>query len=601
MYIENLKKFLKYFGKGRKWKLFSFLFLSIIAGSLEFVGISLIYPFVMMIITPEKLDLCHKIPIFNNMSPMSIALILGACAFIIFILKNLYMILFMRIQWNFLENWSQSINNQFMKYYLNAPYIKILKTAPAEKIYVLTKLSTLVTNTFLMRALALITNLFIVSLILGLIFWKFPVAGTFSLIFILSCVLIQNLIFKAQTQKLAQKLQTETKRITNYNIITVDNIKDIKIFGCETTFYQAYIECGKKYSSLNALQYYHVSIPPYMIETLIVLTLLILGAIIVIQNYNQSSALIASFAMIVASIFRLAPALNRIQTAIINLPTGLSFVKELNDFYEKWDLCETSNSPQIQNFLNSHIDFKDKISLKNIYFSYTKDKEVLKNISFDINKNDFIGIIGLSGAGKSTLADIITGLLPPASGEITIDKIKLTDANGPSFRKNIGYVPQELNVLDKSFRENIAWGKNEDDIDDNRVEELLKEVQLWDVVQSYKDGIYSIPFIGENGLSRGQKQRLAIARALYRNPDILIFDEATSALDVKVEKEITEMLLNIGRNKTIITIAHRLSTLKACNKLIYLKNGTIVDIGTFEELSAKHPDFAELVRLSSIQ
>lgn len=601
MYTENLRKFLKYFGKDRKWKLFSFLLLSIIAGGLEFVGISLIYPFVMMIITPEKLDLCHKISIFNNMSSMNIALFLGGCAFIVFILKNLYMILFMRIQWNFLEKWSQSINNQFMKYYLNAPYIKILKTAPAEKIYVLTKLSTLVTNTFLMRALALITNLFIVSLILGLIFWKFPIAGTFSLIFILSCVLIQNLIFKTQTQKLAQKLKTETKKITNYNIITVDNIKDIKIFGCESAFYQAYIDCGKRYSSLNALQYYHVSIPPYMIETLIVLTLLILGAIIVIQNYNQSSALIASFAMIVASIFRLAPALNRIQTAIINLPTGLSFVKELNDFYEKWDLCETSNSPQIQNFLNSHIDFKDKISLKNIYFSYTKDKEVLKNISFDINKNDFIGIIGLSGAGKSTLADIITGLLPPASGEITIDKIKLTDANGPSFRKNIGYVPQELNVLDKSFRENIAWGKNEDDIDDNRVEELLKEVQLWDVVQSYKDGIYSIPFIGENGLSRGQKQRLAIARALYRNPDILIFDEATSALDVKVEKEITDMLLNIGRNKTIITIAHRLSTLKACNKLIYLKNGTIVDIGTFEELSAKHPDFAELVRLSSIQ
>lgn len=599
MYIENLKKFLKYFGKGRKWKLFSFLFLSIIAGSLEFVGISLIYPFVMMIITPEKLDLCHKIPIFNNMSPMNIALILGACAFIIFILKNLYMILFMRIQWNFLENWSQSINNQFMKYYLNAPYIKILKTTPAEKIYVLTKLSTLVTNTFLMRALALITNLFIVSLILGLIFWKFPVAGTFSLIFILSCVLIQNLIFKAQTQKLAQKLQAETKKITNYNIITVDNIKDIKIFGCESSFYQAYIECGKKYSLLNALQYYHVSIPPYMIETLIVLTLLILGTIIVVQNYNQSSALIASFAMIVASIFRLAPALNRIQTAIINLPTGLSFVKELNDFYEKWELNESQK--QIPCQTDCALEFKDKISLKDICFSYDNEKMILKNISLDINKNDFIGIIGLSGAGKSTLADIITGLLPPASGEITIDKIKLTDANGPSFRKNIGYVPQELNVLDKSFRENIAWGKNEDDIDDNRVEELLKEVQLWDVVQSYKDGIYSIPFIGENGLSRGQKQRLAIARALYRNPDILIFDEATSALDVKVEKEITDMLLNIGRNKTIITIAHRLSTLKACNKLIYLKNGTIVDIGTFEELSAKHPDFAELVRLSSIQ
>ena len=599
MYIENLRKFLKYFGQGRKWKLFSFLLLSIIAGVLEFIGISLIYPFVMMIITPEKLDLCDKISIFNNMSSMNIALVLGGCAFIVFILKNLYMILFMRIQWNFLEKWSQSINNQFMEYYLNAPYIKTLKTAPAEKIYVLTKLSTLVANTFLMRALAFTTNLFIVVLILALIFWKFPIAGTFSLIFILSCVLIQNLIFKTQTQKLAKKLQVETKKITNYNIITVDNIKDIKIFGCETNFYNAYIDCGKKYSSLNAQQYYYASIPPYMIETLIVLTLLILGGFIVIQNYNQSSALIASFAMIVASIFRLAPALNRIQTAIINLPTGLNFVKELNDIYEKWGLNESQKQNSCQT--DYIFEFKDKISLEDICFSYDNEKMILKNISLDINKNDFIGIIGLSGAGKSTLADVITGLLTPSSGKITIDGRELTETNSANFRKLIGYVPQELNVLDKSFRENIAWGKESNDIDDKRVKELLKEVQLWDVVQTYSDGMYSIPFVGENGLSRGQKQRLAIARALYRNPEILIFDEATSALDVKVEKEITDMLLNLGKNKTIVTIAHRLSTLKACNKLLYLKNGAIVDIGTFEELSAKHPDFAELVRLSSIQ
>ena len=194
----------------------------------------------------------------------------------------------------------------------------------------------------------------------------------------------------------------------------------------------------------------------------------------------------------------------------------------------------------------------------------------------------------------------MTGLLEPDSGEIIVDNQKLTAENYVSFRKNIGYVQQELTVLDKSFRENIAWGVPVEEIDDERVKFLVDLVQLNDVVAGYSDGIYATPFVGVNGLSRGQKQRLAIARALYRDPKILLFDEATSALDVKVEHEITGMLTETCRDKTIIAIAHRLSTLKACNKLIYLREGKVIDIGTFEDLSMKYPEFAELVRLSAM-
>lgn len=244
------------------------------------------------------------------------------------------------------------------------------------------------------------------------------------------------------------------------------------------------------------------------------------------------------------------------------------------------------------------MDFKNKISLKNINFSYNENKQILKNLSLEINKGDFIGIIGLSGAGKSTLADVIMGLLPPNSGEIMVDNITLNNKNYSKFRRMIGYVPQQVNVIDKSFKENVAWGcKN---INEEGVIKALKAAQIYDVIQEYPESINANAIVGSNGLSQGQKQRLAIARALYRDAEILIFDEATSALDVQVENEITEMLKKLSSSKTIIAIAHRLSTLKACNKLIYLKDGKIVDIGTFSELSSRHEDFYNLVKLSSI-
>lgn len=598
MYILNLKKFVKYFGTGRKLKLIIFLFMSIIAGVLEFLGVALIYPFVMMIISPEKMSgMLNFIPFMAGFPVKSAALMLGGAALLLFVVKNLYMVLFLFVQNKFIQKWTQYINNKFMLFYLYAPYEKILNVSNTDKIYVVNTLAPQSTGGFLIRIMTLVTNVSIVLLILGLILWKFPIAGIVSLTFIAVCLGIQNLMFKRKTQALGQKLQKTSKILNAITYVTINNIKDIKIFSCEKNFYNEYGKAGAEYTDENAMQTFYGGVPPYFVETLIVVTLLILGAIIAVQNFNQSSVMIASFAMIVASIFRIAPALNRIQSSVLNLPAGLNFVKELNAAYERLGLADFKF--KIPEDIKP-MEFHDKLILHDISFSYDKTKPILQGISLEINKGEFVGIIGLSGAGKTTLADIITGLLLPDSGEIVVDNQKLTLKNHASFRKNIGYVPQELNVLERSFRENVAWGVPVDEIDDERVKFLLEQVQLSDVVDRYSDGIYAVPFVGENGLSRGQKQRLAIARALYRNPDILIFDEATSALDVKVEHEITNMLLSVCHDKTIIAIAHRLSTLKACNKLIYLKNGRLIDIGTFEYLSEKYPDFAELVRLSSI-
>lgn len=594
MLLENFYKFIKYYGKGKYLNLFNFTILSIIAGFLELAGIALIYPCIMLILTPETFSNYTKYINFDN--NIKTGIIIGFAVLLIFILKNIFMIFIQYVQNTFVSNWKKDITSKFMQYYIYAPYKDIIQTSHTDKLYNIETTCNIAVDGFIMRGLTLLTNIIIISMITGLLFIKYPIPAITTLIFIIITMHIQNKYFKKRTAILANNISEKYRDYKSSIMENILNIKELKILSSEQNFYNKYLNSEAEFRHIQALQNFYNAIPPYIIEMLIVFALLILTLILAIQKQNDNSSLIASLAIIIASLFRIAPALNRIQTSIININSTREFVKKLNSEYEQYNLSDFKyyDSP-----INEKMQFNKKISLKNINFSYNNSKQIIKNISFDINKGDFIGIIGLSGTGKSTLADIITGLLPADSGEIIVDDIKLTHENFSKFRHIIGYVPQQINILDKSFKENVAWGCEK--IDEQGVIKALKAAQIYDLIKEYPNGINENIIIGSNGLSQGQKQRLAIARALYRDPEIIILDEATSALDVQVENEITEMLTHISKSKTIIAIAHRLSTLKACNKLIYMKDGQLIDIGTFEELSSRYADFAHLVELSSIK
>ena len=572
MFLENFHKFIRYYGQGKALKLSNFIILSIIAGLLELVGIALIYPFILLIINPSN-QLLQKIPFINTNNNINTGLIIGFIAILIFISKNIFMIFVQYIQNKFVSDWKKDITSKFMEYYIYAPYKEIMKTSQTDKLYNIEVICNIAVDGFIMRGLNLLTNAVIISMILGLLFIKFPIPAISTLIFVIITMYIQNKFFKKRTAILANTMTEKCKQYKQSVIENINNIKELKILSAEQIFYEKYLA-----------------------KMLTVAALLILSAILSFQNGPNNSALIASLAIIIASMFRIAPALNRIQSSIININSTRDFVKKINEEYEK---CNLANFKYFKSSISEKINFNQKISLKNINFSYTPSKQIIKDVSFDIYKGDFIGIIGLSGTGKSTLADIITGLLPADSGEIIVDNIKLTQENFSKLRHIIGYVPQQINILDKTIKENIAWGCEK--IDEQGVIKALKAAQIYDVIKEYPNGINENIIIGSNGLSQGQKQRLAIARALYRDPEMIILDEATSALDVQVENEITEMLTSISKSKTIIAIAHRLSTLKACNRLIYMKDGQVIDIGTFDELSSRYADFAHLVELSSIK
>lgn len=597
MRIENFTKFIKYYGEGYKLKLCGFFILSLIAGTFEFLGIALIYPFILLIIKPESIIYTKYYSAFARFTGVDDmlfnALILGLFVVLMFIAKNLFMVFSLFLQTKFINNWKLAISKKIMYYYMFSPYKNILETSPAEKMYNINFLVSQTLDGFVFRIINLITNSVIVLMILSLLVIKFPFAAAVTVTFVVFSMLLQNKIFKLKMQQVSQKF-LKISVINNEKVMeSINNLKEIKILSAENNFYKDFVQSQKELNKVLLESGFYNGIPPYIIETLVVISLLILAGIISLQGIENTSWMIASYAVVVATIFRIAPALNRIQSAINAINASRDFVRTMITEYEK------NKFDVIEEISDVKVEFHDSIRLENISFAYKKDP-VIKDLSLTIKKGEFVGIIGLSGAGKSTLADIIMGLLPVDEGKIFVDEISFNEQNFSALRKLMSYVPQQINILDGSFKRNITWGVEYSEDEDERIIEALKKAQLWDIVEKFDEGINAKVIVGSMGLSQGQKQRLAIARALYRDSDILIFDEATSSLDVETEHEITQMLKSLKGEKTIIAIAHRLSTLKSCDRLIYLKKGQIVDTGTFGELSKKHPDFEKLIKLSNL-
>jgi ABC-type multidrug transport system fused ATPase/permease subunit len=294
---------------------------------------------------------------------------------------------------------------------------------------------------------------------------------------------------------------------------------------------------------------------------------------ILISSYNSYSSVLPIIGVFVAAAFRMLPSINRIMSS---LQTFKYFESSLEILYDEKKSLKAEYVDKKNNF---EYKFDNNIKLDNVDFSFDNpNKLILNNLCLEINKGDYIGIIGTSGSGKSTLIDLILGLIQPTSGKIKIDNFELSN-NSFNWSKLIGYVPQTIFLTDDSILNNIAFGVAESEIDFSLVNRILKETQLFSFINSLEDGLLTM--VGERGvrLSGGQRQRIGIARALYSSPEILILDEATSALDSDTEALILDELLRFKRNKTIIVIAHRLSTLTNCDKIIEISNGVIVKSG----------------------
>jgi len=294
--------------------------------------------------------------------------------------------------------------------------------------------------------------------------------------------------------------------------------------------------------------------------------LLAIIVIYLILKYHQDikGALPILMAFILG-LYRLMPSVNRIMSAYNQIM-----------FYSKsLEIIHNELIYEVEDLGDEEIEFNKKIECKDMSFEYIEGKRVLDNINLEIKKGESVGFVGSSGSGKSTLIDILSGLYKPKSGKVLVDGVELNEKNVKSWRKKIGYIPQNIYLVEGSVAENVAFGE---EIDEEKVREALKKANILEFLETHHEGIYTQ--VGDNGikLSGGQKQRIAIARALYNDPEILVLDEATSALDNATEAKIMEEIYKLGENKTLLIIAHRLSTLDNCDKIVKLENGKIKEI-----------------------
>jgi len=298
--------------------------------------------------------------------------------------------------------------------------------------------------------------------------------------------------------------------------------------------------------------------------------------ILFISAKGTSSAVVL-VGLFAAAAYRLMPSMNRIVGNLMYVKRSQSSVANLN-FYKDAIPGRRAVVEDVP------ITFNHTIEFKNLNYKFPGEaKYVLKNINLKVQKGEKVGFVGTSGSGKTTLMNTLLRFIEEESGEISVDGVKLNEANLNNWRKLIGYVKQDIFILDGSIKENIAFGDTE--VNERRLLRAITQASLSELVKSLPDGVNSV--VGEKGsrLSGGQRQRIGIARALYRDAEILVFDEATSALDNETEAEVTEAIDKLSdTNKTIFVIAHRITTLKNCNRIYELKNGTIDSVHSYEEL-----------------
>jgi ABC-type bacteriocin/lantibiotic exporter with double-glycine peptidase domain len=330
------------------------------------------------------------------------------------------------------------------------------------------------------------------------------------------------------------------------------------------------------------------NISKYTIEISVILGIAVIAGI---QFYLfDSNRAIAVISVFLAASTRIAPAIIRLQQNVILVKSSLSGAKPTFELID--ELNGVEELERIETVISTnHTDFSPRVKLSNLKFTYSDATEnTIQDISLEIGEGRFIACVGPSGGGKSTLIDLILGLLAPSSGSITISGLTPVDAI-KKWPGSIGYVPQDIFIENSTVKENICLGFNPESVSDDLVWQALQLADLSDFVKGLEGGLsYRISDAGKN-LSGGQRQRLGIARALLTKPKIVIFDEATSALDAETENRVSESILKLTGECTVIFIAHRLSVVRSADMIYYIDKGKIISQGTFEELRSINADF----------
>jgi ATP-binding cassette subfamily C protein len=564
---------------------------------LEMVSLGMILPMIALVSDPgilEKSRTLHWVYVTSGASSQRAFLtLLGIFLLAFTIARNIYLYIVSRQQAHFCHIEAARISIDLLGTYLRAPFTMHLKRNSAELISMADYATEQVFALVMMPFLIFVTEASAVTAVLALLLFVEP-GATLALMALLG-VSAGTLIYFLRAKLALLGQRAFALRIARVKALqqSLHSIKEIKVSGRVAFFLEAFRAPRQEHAEVQSLSDALAQSPRQVIEASVVGGLLLV-IIIILSQGRPSADLVKVLALFAMAAFRVMPSANRLVNAYNAMRQGADYLEKTNKDYFDSSLSEPSAATV------SHERFDSMINFRRVAFTYENaPAPALDHVSLEIARGESIGLVGRSGAGKSTLIDVMLGLLIPQSGEITIDGHDVTGMPRV-WQALVGYVPQTVSLIDDSLRNNVAFGLPDGEIDDARVWQALEEAHLGEFTRSLPGRLDTS--LGERGLriSGGQRQRIGIARALYRNPPILIFDEATAALDGESEREIGRAIEGLRKSKTLITIAHRLSTVQRCDRLYIMDHGRITDSGPFGELLARNAQFKRMVQLAQL-
>lgn len=557
----------------QKKSIISLFVLLLIGMVFEILGIGMLLPIMTAITEPEnfmKLEIIDRILKSININSTDQFIVLSLFLLVaLYTIKSFFLLYMSYFQNKFIANLISGLSNDLFKNYLNKDYLYHVKKNSAELI----KNFQVEINGFshyLVSFLQLMTeSILAFSVLCTLLYIEFK--GTILvMIFFGALAFLFHHFAKNKSKKWGEQRAVNDSQISKTIIEGLSGIKEILVLGRQLYFQNNLIELNKIKANLDVKAMTIRQVPRYYLELLSVISLVCFITVLLANDQNLSDVIVI-LGVFIGATFRMLPSINRILSSLQKIKYHSS---SLHIILEEFNQLKTNQKESKIN-LSQMIDFKESLELKNLSFFYDKKNQILNKINLKIKKGEKIGIVGLSGAGKTTLINIIVGLIKQTSGDIFVDNKLLEDENLITWRTKVGYVPQDVYLIDDSIKSNIAFGVRSNKINNEKIFSALKQSQLMTFVSNLPKKEETN--VGERGvqLSGGQRQRIGIARALYNNSEILVLDEATSALDQKTELDFMQAVNNLKGEKTILIITHRLSTIENCDRVFSIDNGQL--------------------------
>lgn len=586
------KKLWSLLSKAERKETLILLVMILIMSLLDVAGVASILPFITILGSPELVEtnpvLSWAYNYFGFNTRSEFFFFLGGLVFITLIISLAWKTATQYKLLSFVFMREHSIGVRMFEGYLNQPYSWFLDRNSSELgKNLLSELRELLSKMLLPSINVISQGAVSLLMLIMLLIVDYKLALTVAAVLGLFYGTIYKAISKLLTRMGSLRYDSNRER---FKVATESlfAIKEVKISGVEELYIERFNSSAKEFAKNEARLKTITALPRYALEA-IAFGGMVLVLLSVLDDKNGVSQVLPIVALYAFAGYRLLPAMQALYSNLTSLRFSETIINEL--YKEIAGLEKVDKKKDKKN-----ISFSDKITLNNISFNYPGvNNSVLNDISLNIPVNSMVGFVGLTGSGKTTLIDIILGLLQPQKGSLMADGVEITSNNVVNWQRNLGYVPQQISLIDASLAENIAFGAKKDEINMDTVQNVSRIACLHDFVNNNLQDGYNTA-IGERGvkLSGGQRQRVGIARALYYNPSILVLDEATSALDNTTERFVMDSIKKLGQEITIIIIAHRLSTIRECDVIYHLDKGNIISNGTYKELLDSDKKFFEM-------